>query len=31
MAAHSYQQIYGSTQQVLESLRADLSAIRGFL
>jgi hypothetical protein len=28
MAAHSYQQIYGSTQQVLESLRLDLSAIR---
>jgi hypothetical protein len=28
MAAHSYRQIYGSTQQVLESLRADLSAIR---
>jgi hypothetical protein len=28
MVAHSYQQIYGSTQQVLESLRADLSAIR---
>ena len=28
MAAHSYQQIYGSTQQVLECLRDDLSAIR---
>jgi hypothetical protein len=28
MAAHSYQQIYGSTQQVLESLRVDFPAIR---
>jgi Protein of unknown function (DUF4238) len=28
MAAHSYQQIYGSTRQILESVRADLLAIR---
>jgi hypothetical protein len=28
MAAHSYQQIYGSSRQVLESVREDLSAIR---
>jgi hypothetical protein len=28
MAAHSYQQIYGSTRHVLESVRADLHAIR---
>jgi hypothetical protein len=31
MAAHSYQQIYGSSRQVLESLRGDLSAIRNLL
>lgn len=28
MAAHSYQQIYGSSRQVLESVRHDFSAIR---
>ncbi len=28
MAAHSYRQIYGSSRQVLESVRGDLSAIR---
>jgi hypothetical protein len=31
MAAHSFQQIYGSSRQVLESLRGDLSAIRSCL
>jgi Protein of unknown function (DUF4238) len=31
MAAHSYQQIYGSTRQILESVRADLLAIRSCL
>lgn len=28
MAARSYQQIYGSTRQILESVRADLPAVR---
>jgi hypothetical protein len=31
MASHSYQQIYGSSRQVLESVRGDLSAIRSCL
>jgi hypothetical protein len=31
MAAHSFQQIYGSSRQVLESVRGDLSAIRSCL
>jgi hypothetical protein len=31
MTAHSYQQIYGSTRQVLEPLRTNFSAIRGCL
>lgn len=31
MAAHSYQQIYGSSRRALDSLRADLSAIRSCL
>lgn len=28
MAAHSYEEIYGSTAQVLEKIRADMPAIR---
>jgi hypothetical protein len=30
MAAHAYQQIYGSTSQILEAVRADLLAIRSY-